>query len=270
MAHNGVFVLPQPEEASVVDMRVFERDSTAADDEASITLDANQHFAVFIVATSRMAREAFCKMFLEVEPALAFFQACSVADITTPDAALTETLAVIYAGDRSSSSDWVRRELALASRAGITSAIISESDSISEVAECIRLGSRGYILADFSFAVAVGAVKIIAAGELFIPAQIIQDATPHAGASPFSGIRIPAATRKGSEQVKGWGALSWRERTVLELVCMGMPNKDIGNQLGIAASTVKIHVSSIMKKFDVTNRTHLCALLGGARISCRR
>jgi DNA-binding NarL/FixJ family response regulator len=254
----------------VVDIRIFEHNNAAADDEASMTLAASPPFVVFIVGTSRMVRDAFCRMFREVEPALSFSPVCSVTDITTPEAGLTEILAVIYAGGRSSSSDWVRRELALASRAGIPSAIISECDSISEVTECIRLGSRGYILADFSFAVAVGAMKIISAGELFIPAHIIQDATPHEGAAPFSGLKLPTATRKRAEQVKGWGALSWRERTVLELVCMGLPNKEIGSELGIASSTVKIHVSSIMKKFDVKNRTHLCALLGGTRSYCRR
>jgi DNA-binding NarL/FixJ family response regulator len=46
---------------------------------------------------------------------------------------------------------------------------------------------------------------------------------------------------------------------------MGMPNKDIAKELGIATNAVKVHVGSIMKKLDVTNRTQLCAILGGAK-----
>jgi DNA-binding NarL/FixJ family response regulator len=143
--------------------------------------------------------------------------------------------------------------------------MISESTSLAEVADSIRLGVRGYILAESSFAVTLSAFKIVAAGEVFIPAQIIQNAAARERALLNSAMQTSAAGNRVAGQARGWGALSWRERTVVELVCMGMPNKDIAKELGIATNTVKVHVGSIMKKLDVTNRTQLCAILGGAK-----
>lgn len=229
-------------------------------------IDINRSFTVFIVGRSRMAREAFCRAFRDIEPALAFFPVTSVEDISAPDAMPHDIVAAVYAGGEPPSSDWVRRELALCSSAGIRTAVISEATSLADVTESIRLGCHGFISTDSSFAVAVSAVKIVAAGELFIPAELVKDAPQHAIRFD-SQYRLPAAAGELSKQVKGWGALSWRERTVLELVCMGLPNKAIGSELGIATSTVKIHVSSVMKKLQVTNRTQLCALLCSVKTS---
>jgi DNA-binding CsgD family transcriptional regulator len=54
------------------------------------------------------------------------------------------------------------------------------------------------------------------------------------------------------------GTLSSRELDVLELIQRGVSNKDIADQLFISVNTVKKHVQSLYRKFDVTNRTSLC------------
>ncbi len=48
-----------------------------------------------------------------------------------------------------------------------------------------------------------------------------------------------------------------REKEVLKLVIMGLNNKEISKQLFIASCTAKIHVQSLLKKFNVTNRLQL-------------
>lgn len=214
-----------------------------------------------------MVREAICAAFREAEPSLPFLPVSSVADIDFMGGDVLSFMAVVYAGSRSCKSEWMRRELLLASRAEMMTAVISDYMSGAEVIECLRLGARGYIPADFSFPAAISALKIIAAGELFIPAQVVGD-----GSLPRGAPHIPVPAAKSGPKLgnEGWGALSWRERTVLELVCMGMPNKAIGDELGIAGSTVKIHVSKIMKKLQVSNRTQLCALLNGSKAACSR
>lgn len=232
--------------------------------------DIDNSFTTFVVDTSKMAREAICAAFREAEPSLAFLPASSVVDIASTEARLLEFIVVIHAGSRSCTSEWVRRELLLASRANIPCAIIADATNGSEVVEAIRLGAQGYIPTDFPFAAAVSALKIIVAGEFFVPAQVVQDGPLTRGSSSFSLLPTSAAKSGSTRESRGWGALSWRERTVLELVCMGMPNKTIGIELGIADSTVKIHVSKIMKKLEVTNRTQLCALLNGSKVGCSR
>ena len=228
--------------------------------------DLNHPLTVFVVGRSRMVREALCRSFRDMESALAFFPVTSVEEISAPVPFPRGMVAAVYAGGETLHSDWVRRQLDLCADAGICTAIISEATSLADVTESIRLGCRGFVSADSSFAVAVSALKIIAAGELFVPAEIVKD-TPQHAINLDSRFRLPAAAGAPAEQVTGWDAVSWRERMVLDLVCMGMPNKAIGIELGIATSTVKIHVSNIMKKLQVTNRTQLCALLCSMKTS---
>jgi DNA-binding NarL/FixJ family response regulator len=53
-------------------------------------------------------------------------------------------------------------------------------------------------------------------------------------------------------------SLTPRQMQVLLLVCnRGLPNKKIASSLGISESTVKIHVSAILKAYGVVNRTQL-------------
>ncbi len=49
--------------------------------------------------------------------------------------------------------------------------------------------------------------------------------------------------------------LSPREKDVLELVCKGYTNKQIAKMLIVSSDTVKAHLASIMRKFNVNNRT---------------
>ena len=49
--------------------------------------------------------------------------------------------------------------------------------------------------------------------------------------------------------------LSPREKDVLELVCNGYTNKQIAKILIVSSDTVKAHLASIMRKFNVNNRT---------------
>ena len=53
--------------------------------------------------------------------------------------------------------------------------------------------------------------------------------------------------------------LTERERVVLELVCAGLTNREIGDILVIAETTARGHVQSIIRKLDVRDRTAAAA-----------
>jgi DNA-binding NarL/FixJ family response regulator len=62
-------------------------------------------------------------------------------------------------------------------------------------------------------------------------------------------------------------ALTPRELDVLRLLARGLPNKLIARELGIAERTVKTHVSSILAKLGVTDRTQAALYAVRERLS---
>jgi two-component system, NarL family, response regulator LiaR len=105
----------------------------------------------------------------------------------------------------------------------------------------LRAGAAGYLLKDVEPAELVKAIR-----------------AAHTGTAPLS----PAiATRVVEEIAAGGGApaqvddLTPRERDVLVLIAKGRSNKVIALELGVAEKTVKTHVSHILGKLDLTDRT---------------
>lgn len=238
----------------------FSNDAVAAAESTPIA--ACDAWTACIVDPSKMTREALCQVFQEIEPEVTFFPARSIKQIIEAEGAALPILWIIHVGAHSFSSGWVRRELVLAVNSGMQAAVFCDSSNCSDVTEAIRLGARGYVPTDFSPAAAICAIKLIRAGELFIPAWALQGYEPNSKMS-CTNASSRGGGRQGKYDPQRLGVLSRRERAVLDLVCMGKPNKLIGRELGIAAATVKIHVGNIMKKLGVTNRTQICALMSG-------
>src|SRR5690606_31396855 len=74
-------------------------------------------------------------------------------------------------------------------------------------------------------------------------------------------LNAPATVGDEAAQVE---SLSERENEVLQLLALGLANKQMALELGISEHTVKFHVSSIYAKLGVTNRTE--AVRRGARL----
>jgi len=68
-------------------------------------------------------------------------------------------------------------------------------------------------------------------------------------------ITVPQSIRK----TVAWGALSLREKQVLELVAEGLTNGEIANRLFLSESTIKSHLSSSFRKLSVSSRAEAAA-----------
>jgi DNA-binding NarL/FixJ family response regulator len=118
-------------------------------------------------------------------------------------------------------------------------------DDDDSVFEALRAGAVGYLLKDAGGARLVDTIHAAARGEtLLAPAVATKVVTEFAR---LSRAAAPPATRIGG--------LSHRESEVLRLVARGASNKDIANALGIAEGTVKNHMTSILEKLAVADRT---------------
>jgi len=98
----------------------------------------------------------------------------------------------------------------------------------------IRAGARGYLSKDVDPGALVAAVRSVAAGHLLL--------------EPAAAAVLMAAPSEGS-------TLTARERDVLLLLAEGRSNREIARALAVAEKTVKTHVSSILLKLGLADRT---------------
>ncbi len=104
-----------------------------------------------------------------------------------------------------------------------------------------ELGCEGYIVKDSDFATLEKGIITVYNGERYIQPSLI----------PYLNNAL-INRDKDNDKIK---LLSKREMSVLKLMAMGMPNKDIAGELNISERTVKNHISSIFKKLETTDRT---------------
>jgi NarL family two-component system response regulator LiaR len=104
----------------------------------------------------------------------------------------------------------------------------------------VRAGAAGYLLKDVEPAELLRAIRTVADGEALL----------HPAVAARLMEELADTDRPVAEE-----ALTPREREVLLLIARGLPNKQIALELGIAEKTVKTHVSSILSKLGLTDRT---------------
>ena len=127
---------------------------------------------------------------------------------------------------------------------------LSASDAPEDVIAVIRAGARGYVTKTISGAELVAAVHRTAAGDaVFSPrlAGFVLDA--------FAGTSPAAADRPSFDQ--DLDQLTRREREVLRLIARGYTYKEIAKELFISAKTVESHVSSVLRKLQLSTRHQL-------------
>jgi len=113
------------------------------------------------------------------------------------------------------------------------------------VFEALRAGAVGYLLKDASSERLVEAIRAAARGESFLQPSVASKVV-----AEFSRLAPRAAPPSATAAL-----LSERELEVLRLVTRGASNKEIAGALFVAEGTVKNHVTSILTKLNVTDRT---------------
>jgi RNA polymerase sigma factor (sigma-70 family) len=117
--------------------------------------------------------------------------------------------------------------------------ILTTFDRDDFVYQGVRAGALGYLLKDTPAERLVETIRRVHAGEVFIQPEIAS--------------RALREMMRPTEQTLE--PLSDREREVLVLLAQGASNKEIAEQLTITEGTVKNHVSNILGKLQVENRT---------------
>jgi DNA-binding NarL/FixJ family response regulator len=111
--------------------------------------------------------------------------------------------------------------------------VLTTYDSEDDVSRALQAGARGYLLKGATRATLVDAIRAVHAGHRYVPPDLADRVLP----------------RPSDE------ALTEREAEVLHRIAQGMSNKEIGDALGISEHTVKGHVTNVLGKLGVTDRT---------------
>ncbi len=103
-----------------------------------------------------------------------------------------------------------------------------------DIYRALEAGVRAYLLKEMAHSEIVRAIRTVHSGKRLMQGDIAERLRDHP----------PQMT------------LTPREVEVLRFVAQGLGNKEIGDQLGTAAGTVKIHIQNILSKLDAADRTH--------------
>lgn len=134
--------------------------------------------------------------------------------------------------------------------------MVSGSAEPDTVREAITFGAVGFIPKSATKAAMAKALRTIMAGGVYMPAT----------GDGADGASAPdrAEDKRFAERVS---SLSRQQRVVLEMLVKGHSNKQIAYLLDVAESTVKAHVSAILRKLKVQSRTQ--AVINAGRLSLR-
>ena len=114
-------------------------------------------------------------------------------------------------------------------------AIITGNPTRNMMNQALDVGAAGIISKSLPIRSLANSIRFIHSGETYMPLQLMQD--------------------EPNKKAADTGPLSGREMTVLGHLGEGRKNKEIAMTLGLSEGTVKMHVMSICKKLEATNRT---------------
>jgi DNA-binding NarL/FixJ family response regulator len=124
--------------------------------------------------------------------------------------------------------------------------ILTTFDDDEYVIEALRAGASGFLLKDLDTDDLVGAIRIVAAGDALLAPSVTRSLLDR------FGERLPGRTEETSIRLAN---LSLREVEILRLLARGFSNQELADCLVVTVPTVKSHISHLLTKLDLRDRT---------------
>ncbi|MEU0085076.1 response regulator [Streptomyces sp. NPDC054802] len=148
------------------------------------------------------------------------------------------------------------REIA-AAHAGSKVLVLTTFDLDEYVYQALRAGASGFLLKDASARQLADGVRVVAAGEALLAPTVTRRLITEF--SKLSDTPRPAAMTQVAD-------LTERETEVLVLIAQGLSNAEIASHLVVAESTIKTHVSRVLVKLGLRDRTQAAVFAYEARL----
>ena len=126
--------------------------------------------------------------------------------------------------------------------------IVSVKEDFDSIHKSISLGASGFIPKTSAPEVTISAIQLVLSGGVYIPPHVLKPQTQ------------TAENNQHSNNFDTFNALSKRQKQVLDLITLGRSNQAIADELDLTIPTIKMHVSAILKKLNVKNRTEAVSI----------
>ena len=133
--------------------------------------------------------------------------------------------------------------------------ILSIHDDESYVTHALKTGASGYLLKEMDADALIEAVKVVADGGSYLHPRVTHNLVNEYRRLATSGQESSVAQMQKIEIRRPLHILTRRECEVLQLLADGKSNRGVGEALFISEKTVKNHVSNILQKMNVNDRT---------------
>jgi DNA-binding NarL/FixJ family response regulator len=132
--------------------------------------------------------------------------------------------------------------------------MLTQSRDDADLFDALRAGASGYLLKDMDTARLPDALRGVLAGEAAIPRTLV--------AQILDTFRTPKVRRFGRKN-KAAQLLTSREWEVMELLSEGLSTEDVAGRMFISPTTVRVHLSSVLRKLRVKDRNTALEMLRG-------
>ncbi|MFD9332371.1 response regulator [Streptomyces sp. NPDC060065] len=137
--------------------------------------------------------------------------------------------------------------------------VLTTFDLDEYVYQALRAGASGFLLKDASARQLADGVRVVAAGEALLAPSVTRRLI-----TEFS--KLADEPRLSATAQAAYGDLTDRETEVLVLIAQGLSNAEIATRLFVAESTIKTHVSRILVKLGLRDRTQAAVFAYEARL----
>ena len=132
--------------------------------------------------------------------------------------------------------------------------MLTVSEAGDDIMAALKEGAKGYILKGIGSAMLADILRAIANGESYVSPSLA------------ARLLVEMRNREAGEPVEDpLSSLSRREEEILRLVAVGLSNKEVGLKLDLQEKTVKHHMTRILNKLRVRNRTEAAMFLRDAK-----
>ncbi|MET8687352.1 response regulator transcription factor [Streptomyces sp. NPDC004732] len=138
--------------------------------------------------------------------------------------------------------------------------VLTTFDLDEYVYQALRAGASGFLLKDASARQLADGVRVVASGEALLAPTVTRRLI-----TEFSKL-AETPRLSATVQAQQYGELTERETEVLVLIAQGLSNSEIASRLVVAESTIKTHVSRVLVKLGLRDRTQAAVFAYEARL----